>query len=174
MTKFVYFLDQVPDWDIIREHSKRSNSLCGVEIDNLFDLPYWTVKNTIPNLIEEGNFDRAFCLVLKTVPEKKIEKADNFKKLEFYLWILDQYKTIAELEKTQLHSSIDPKLINAGVRKLEVLNDFPLIDAIAKDYNYTHEEAKMLPYETVFEIQLKNKIENDIQKKLTELNKIKQ
>src|SRR5690606_21489253 len=101
-------------------------------------------------------------------------KADNFKKLEFYLWILDQYKTIADLEKTQLHSSIDPKLINAGEGNLEVLNVFPLIDAIDKDYNYTHEEAKMLPYETVCEIQLKNKIENDIQNNLAELNKIKQ
>src|SRR5690606_31833169 len=109
-----------------------------------------------------------------TVPLSKVRKADNFKKLEFYLWILDQYKVIIDLEKTQLHSTIDPKLINAGIRKLEVLNDFLLIDAIAKDYCYTHEEAKMLPYETVFEIQLKNKIENDIQKKLNEQIKVTQ
>ncbi len=173
MVSFEYFLSQIPHLDVVREHAKRSNKLLGIEVKDIFNLPYWTVKNTIPNLIEEGKYDEVFQIVLKA-PLAKIKKADNHNKFKFYLWLMDQYKIIIDLEKTQLHSTIDPKLINAGIKKMEVLNDFPLIDAIAKDYCYTHEEAKNLPYETIFEIQLKNKIENDIQKKLNEINKVKQ
>lgn len=172
--EFNYFLTQVPEWDIVSKHSKRSNSLCGIELDNLFQLPYWELKVIIPDLIEEQKYIDVFQLILskkKKITFAKINKQSNFKKLEFYFWMLDQYEAIVTLEKTKLKSSIDAKLINAGIKNMEVLGDFPLIDAIAKDYNYTHEEAKMLPYETVFEIQLKNKIESDIQKKLEELNK---
>ena len=168
---FNEFLQRIPDFEIVQKHGERSNVLCGITVEDLFHLPYWHLKKTIPDLIENGKFDEAFNLILPELELTEIANADNFEKSYFYFWVLDQYKVIIELEQRELKSSIDPKLINAGVKKMDVLGEFPLIDSIAKDYAYTHEEAKMLPYETVFEIQLKNKIENDVNKKLEEQRK---
>lgn len=168
---FSEFLHKIPDFDIVQKHGKRSNVLCGLTVEDLFSLPYWHLKKTIPDLIENGKFDEAFNLILPELELTEIQKADNFEKSYFYFWVLDQYKVIIELEQNQLRSSIDPKLVNAGIKRMDVLGDFPLIDSIAKDYNYTHEQAKMLSYETVFEIQLKSKIENDVNKKLEEQRK---
>jgi len=169
--QFSEFLRRIPAYDVVEKYAERTNVLCGVQVDDLFSLPYWHVKKTIPDLIELGKYEEAFSLIVPELELKEIQKADNYSKASFYFWVLDQYKLIIELEKNNLKSSIDPKLINAGIKKMEVLGDFPLIDSIARDYNYTHDEAKMLPYETVFQIQLKNKIENDVNKKLEEQRK---
>lgn len=171
---FQLFLSLIPEREIISKHSKRSNTLCGVTLTSIFDLSFWDVKNTIPDMLEEGKYDEVFHKLIsnkKKIKFARIEKVNNFKKFEFYMWLLDQYEAINNLERTQLNSVVDQKLINAGIKRMEVLGYFPLIDAIARDYNYTHEEVKNLSYETVFEIQLKNKIEADINKKLAEINK---
>lgn len=168
------YIQKIQDWDILEKHGKRLNKLCGIEVPDLFSLPYKTLKKDIPKLLVSQNLNKVLHIVLNH--EKKcnfvrIVLTKKKKRIYFLLWILEQYDKINQMEKVQLKTTIDPKLINAGVRKLEVLEDFNLIDTIAKDYNYTHKDAELLPYEVIFSIQLKSKIEGDVQEKMRKNDK---
>jgi len=170
------FLNQIENLELVRKHSARTNELCGIEMDGLFNVPYWDLKHTIPDLLRKERIERAIhkCLVSeKNITFEKVRKSSNYEKAKFFFWMLDQFEIIGRLEQEQLRSDPDPDLTAAGVDKLNVLEDFNMIDNIAKKYSYTHEEAKYLPYDTVFSIQLKEKIEREINKKLSEIKRKK-
>src|SRR5699024_9905461 len=132
--------------------------------------------HTIPDLVRKERIERAIhqCLVSeKNITFEKVRKSSNYEKAEFFLWMLDQFEIIGRLEQEQLRSDPDPDAAASGVDEVNVLEDFNKTDNIAKKYSYTHEEAKDLPYQTVFSIQLKEKIEREINKKLSEIKRKK-
>lgn len=173
---FRQFLGKIENFDLVKKHAERTNRICGVEMDNLFGVPFWEVKQEIPKLINDGEIERAIHKVIvseKNITFGKVKDSDNYEKAKFFFWMLDQYEVIAKLEETKLMSNPDPDLSAAGVDKLNVLESFNIIDNIAHKYSYTHAEAKELTYDTVFSIQLKEKIEREINKKLSEIKRKK-
>lgn len=173
---FKNFLKSIDNLQLIKKHAGRNNTLCSIEMDDLFHVPYWSLKHTIPDLLKDEKIEEAIHAVLlskKNITFEKIRRSSNYEKAKFFFWLLDQYEKINELERVQLTSASDPDLTAAGVSRLNVLEDFNMIDNVAKSYRYTHEEVKLLPYETIFSIQLKEKLEREINKKLSSIKRKK-
>lgn len=172
---FNQFLAQIPDFEIVSKYAKTKDRLCGVKVDSLISLPYWTLKKTLPDLIKEAKYEKAMHLILKnknkSVSFAKLVNEDNYDKAMFFFHILNEFQKINQLEKEYLSSSPDPEWQKAGIDKLNVLEDFNTIDHIAEKYNYTHEEVKWLPYGLIFDIQLRAKILRDVEKKRFENSK---
>lgn len=174
-TSFNIYIQRIQEnYDFIKKFAKRRNALCGIEVDDLTELPYQTLKHDIPDLFKEGKFEEAMQRVLsikKPISLKKVKRAANNKKLCFLLWIKEQYEKIGSMEQKYLFSQPDPKLLQAGIRELDVLEDINLIDNLAQGDLLKWDKIRKMPYSYIFNKQLKNTIEGRINKRLVELNK---
>ena len=165
------------DYAFIKKFAKPRNKICGVTIDDLTFLPYKILKKKIPELFEEQKFEEAIHLILKhykkniTFIRVKIESNKN--KFLFILWIHKQFKMINDTEARYLVSPPDMKLLQAGIKELDILGDINTIDALAEGNVLNWEKVEMLPYERVFNKLLKNTNEARVNKKLVEINKQK-
>lgn len=165
------------DYAFIKKFAKPRNKICGVIIDDLTYLPYKILKKSIPELFEDQKFDEAIHLILKHYKKNitfiRVKFAKNNAKLLFILWVHNQYKLINETEAKYLYSPPDQKLLQAGIRELDILGDINTIDALANGKVLDWEKIERLPYERVFNKLLKNTIEARVNKKLVEINKQK-
>lgn len=161
---FIIFLSRF-DFNAIRTKSERRQGLGKYKACQLIDLPYWFVKVTIPEMIESGEFEKLMFEVLKksknNISFVEVRKNDNYEKCMFLFWILDQIEAIAKMEQAYLITK-KKKGDKRDYSKLNQMGFFNVIDSIAKDYKYTHEETKELPYSLVFDIQMRNKLISDI------------
>lgn len=175
---FNNYLKSLDDnYNIIKKLAKPRAELCGVKLEDLTDLPYITLKNTIPDLFDSQKFEEAFYLILKNYKKnitfKRVKRAKNNEKFLFMLWVKEQYKKINDLEGQYLVSQPDIKLIQAGIRELDVLGDVNTIDSLAGGDILKWEAVRQMPYSEVFNKLLKNTIEARINKRLVEINKQK-
>lgn len=163
------------DYEFIKKYSKASNKLCNTTIESLTLLPYSVVKEEIPNLFSEQLFEESIHLVLKHFNNKitlrKVRKQPNNKKLLFILWIRQEYDGINKLEENYLYNPPDSKLLQAGIKELDVLGNVNVIDTLACGDVLKWEKIRKLPYNIVFDKLLKNTIESRINKRLVEINK---
>lgn len=169
---FKLFLLRLPDFEGIKKYAKRTNRLCNVECSSLIELPFIVLKRDLPNLIKDGEYEKAILLVLrcfdKRVTLSNVIKEDNFNKTMFLFWIFDEFEKINKMEREYLSGAVSKKLRNAGIDRLNVLGYFNTIDAIAKEYGYKHSEAARLKYSLIFDIQYRNKILTEIHNELIE------
>lgn len=177
---FNNYLKSLDDnYNIIKKLAKPRAELCGVKLEDLTDLPYITLKNTIPDLFDSQKFEEAFYLILKNYKKnitfKRVKRAKNNEKFLFMIWVKEQYKKINDLEGQYLVSQPDVKLIQAGIRELDVLGDRVMFNNLVRDFNgaYTHDELKNKPYNFIFELNLERTIMSRINKRLVEINKQK-
>ena len=177
-TSFKKYLSRIQDdYEFIKKFAKRRNGICGVKMDDITELPYQTLKHDIPDHFKNGEFEKAMYLILKhygkNVTFGKIRKARNSHKLCFLLWIKEQYEKIGKMEEQYLYSPPDSKLLQAGIRELDILEDYNLIDTLAQGDILKWKKIRKMPYSEVFNKQLKNTIEARINKRLVEINKQK-
>lgn len=174
---FKKFLDSLDNYAFIKKYSKRTGNFMGLNLDDLTDLPYETLKNTVPDLFDSGSFEKAIFEIVKHYKKNitfgKVRRQKNPKKLMFLLWVHDQYKKIGDIEAKYLYTPPDSKLLQAGIRDLDILGDLNMVDTLANGDVLKWEEIRRLPYSTVFNKMLKNTIEARINKKLIEINKLK-
>jgi len=165
------------DYNFIKKFARPKGGVCGVLLEDLTDLPYVVLKKEVPDLFDSSKFDEAFYLILKNYKKnitfRRVKRVKNNEKLLFMLWIKDQYKKIDELESNYLVTPPDIKLLQAGIRDLDVLGDVNTIDILAGGDILKWELVRQLPYSEVFNKLLKNTIEGRINKKLVEINKQK-
>lgn len=160
------------DYLFIKKYSKPVGELCGIKLEDITHLPYKNIKETIPNLFENSQFEEAIELVLnKKVSLNKIKKQKNSKKLLFLFWIRKQYERINEIEEQYLFSPPDSKLMQAGIKELDVLGNLNTIDNLAGGDILKWNKIESLSYDMIFNKMLKNTIESRINKKLVEINK---
>lgn len=164
-------------YDFIKKFARPRNKICGVTIDDLTFLPYKILKKEVPNLFEQQKFEEAIHLILKHYKKNvtfiQIKLLKNNAKYLFLLWIKEQYRLINETEAKYLFNPPDHKLLQAGIKELDILGDINTIDALAEGRVLDWEKIELLPYERVFNKLLKNTIEARINKKLVEINKQK-
>ncbi len=172
-----YVLSIQKDYEFIKKFANRKNGLCGVRMDDITELPYQTLKHDIPDHFKKGEFEKAMHLILnhygKNVTFGKVRKSKNNHKLCFLLWIKEQYEKIGKMEEQHLYSPPDAKLLQAGIRELDILEDYNLIDTLAQGDILKWKKIRKMPYSEVFNKQLKNTIEGRINKRLVEINKQK-
>ena len=175
---FNNYLKQLDDrFSFIKKFAKPRNNLCGVELEDITDLPYSVLKSTVPDLFDSHKFEEAFYLILKNYKKnitfKRVKRARNNDKFLFMLWVKEQYKRINDLEERMLVSPPDVKLLQAGIRELDVLGDYNTIDSLAGGDILKWEAIRQMKYSEVFNKLLKNTIESRINKRMVEINKQK-
>jgi hypothetical protein len=136
-------------------------------------LPYADVV-LIEKYYESGTYDD--CLKAMGLATKKDPLLiDHFGVVEFsHAWnyIGDQLEYINSRKKMLIKQ---PKqiMLDAGIEKLNMFGELNVLTAIAKDFSTTPFEVEQWPWGFVFTLQLKNKIESDIQDDLDVLMKAK-
>lgn len=175
---FNNYLKQLDDrFGFIKKFAKPRNNLCGVELEDITDLPYLVLKTNVPDLFDSQKFEEAFYIILKNYKKnitfKRVKRARNNDKFLFMLWVKEQYTRINDLEERMLVSPPDVKLLQAGIRELDVLGDYNTIDSLAGGDILKWEAIRQMKYSEVFNKLLKNTIESRINKRLVEINKQK-
>lgn len=90
-----------------------------------------------------------------------------------YLYLLESINAIVERDNNALESSTTEEQKRAGIDMFNQLGDFNTIDLIAKDYNYTHREVELLPYNLIFLILFRMNISSKFEKNYSEIIKEK-
>lgn len=177
MTFNEFIIRSNSNYTFLKKFAKRNTTLCGITLTDLTHLRYKTLKRVVPELFNEEKYNEALYEILKDTKKNvtftKVKRADNFKKYAFLLWIQDQYEVIKNLELSYLSSPPDMKLLNAGIRDLDILGDIATIDNLAAGDILKWSQIIELPYSMIFDKQLKNTIEHRISKKMNENNKLK-
>lgn len=171
---FNNYLRDLQHYDIIKKHATLSGKLCNQEIEDITFLSYLDLKETIPELFQKGDFEKAMHIIFKKkLTFRRIKREKNSRKLIFLLWLKEQYKQINELEEQYLYTPPEAKLLQAGIKELDILGDKNTIDSLAGGDVLKWDLVKQLPYSVVFDKLLKNTIESRINKRLVEINKQK-
>jgi hypothetical protein len=139
-------------------------------IESIIHLPLIDVKKNIPYLIDEGKFDEAISICLSE-PIKETLKREELERFRILIWIEKQYEKINDMEKRALERPPEFKMLAAGIKKLDDFGIVNIIDMLSNGDVTKWSEIEQLPYEVCFTKQLKTTIENDINKKMLELNK---
>ncbi len=156
------------DFEFILKNGKRSSVLNNIDFESLCYSSYKLVKDTAPDLIKAGEFER---LVYEVFNDRKVYifKNDvnnwNFNEvLYFVFWIIDDLKHWAEMEKLHLSSEPDFEMIAAGINELNIFGDLNTIDSFAVKYGKSHDEIRGWSYQMLFDLQLKSIKEAKFQK----------
>lgn len=162
-------------YEFLKKYATREQGICGITLDDLTFLRYRTMKKTVPQLFKKGEYEKAMFEILKDTKKKitfrRVKRYNNEKKYAFLLWIQDQYEAINKLEATYLSTPPEADLVAAGIRDLDILGDVNLIDNLAQGDVLKWELVQDLPYDTIFNKQLKNTIEARISKNLNKNKK---
>jgi hypothetical protein len=145
------------DINFILEFGTRINKLDEIQVESLIHLPYKFIKQDLPKLFQNNEFE----IIAEKIIGKKIEK-DNDKIINFALWVSDELKKINENEKV-LSSDPEPEMIAAGINKLDVFDIYGVARSLTNDVLKVNEILEM-PYSDVFMALFYNKTTNDIQK----------
>lgn len=159
---------------VIKKHSLRDGKLFGREmtIEKLMDISWNDLKKTIPSFFSDQKYEEAIAKVFR-LPILIVLLLPKKSRLKLVLWINDQYEKINSLENQYLSSPPDGDMIQAGIKDLDVLGDFVMIDNLSGGDPLKYSSIENLPYSVIFNKQLKNTIENRVQKKLIEIQKEK-
>lgn len=159
----------------LMKYIKGSPTLCGIEFEGILDLPYQFVKHTLPQLFTEYKYDQGLYEFIvasgKKCTFRRVRKARPEEKLAFIKWLQEQYKALEELERQHLYRPPKAKLVRAGIKKLNVLGDFNLIDILAKEDIEAHERVRQLPYSLLFDKQLRMVLMGDVNDELERIRK---
>ncbi len=148
------------EWEFLFKNGKRSSKLDGNEFESLCYNSFKFIKETAPNIIQQGNFEK---LIFECFIDRKIFIFENdiqyfpFEDcLYFLFWIIDDLKYWANMEHQHLTSEPDIDFIAAGINELNIFGDFNTTDMIAVKYGITPWEVEKWSYQRVFDIQLKS------------------
>ena len=176
---FNYTLSQISkeDLEFIIANGKRYSELDGFEFESAIHFSYKFIKEIIPNLIKNANFEKliAKCFNDRGIGffENEVSYLDHKKLLGFILWIKDEMEAIITLENTYLSSEPDVDMQSAGIKELDQFGNINTIDQLAGGDVTKWKEIESLPYSVVFDKLYKTKIENQIQRKLGDIMKNK-
>lgn len=159
------------DFDNLIEFGKRSNIVNGKEIQ-ITQLPFKFIKWKFSEMIEQGLIHES---VFKALKYLKLDSNNlDIKQLNaIFLYLYDEILTekglINQLEQKYLSSQPDANMIGAGANRLAPFNTYLTLYNLAnKDILKMNKIAK-LPYQTLLDIQVMCKIENEVQSKYQEL-----
>lgn len=157
----------------LMKNGKRSSSLNGFDFESLIHFSFKFLKETLPDLIKKGNFERLFIEAFRErgifVFYPDINRLDYNDMMYHLFWILDELTAIAKMEKEYLSSDADNRLVAAGIHHLDQFGNLNLIDSLAGGDILKWQEVQKLPYSVIFDKQYKTIIEANIQRKLAKI-----
>ena len=176
---FNHTLSQISESDFlfIIANGKRTSVVDGYDFKDATLFTYKFIKETLPNLIKSANFEKliASCFRDRGIGfhDNEVNFLDHKKLLSFILWIKDELEAINQLEKNYLSGEPNIEMIASGIKELDIFGNINTIDQLAGGDVTKWEEISLLPYNVIFDKLYKTNIENEIQKKLVEIQKTK-
>jgi len=161
------------DFNFLIKNGKRSSKLLNFEFESLIYLKWGLLKETLPTLFESNDFEQLFFLMLKdqgyNVFIVDVQNIPLEKAMSFILWIIDEIKTIRELESQYLKSDPDIKMLQAGINKLDQFGLLNTLDNLTNGDILKYNEIRNIPYNVIFDKQYMEVVKLDIQKKLSKI-----
>jgi len=161
------------DFNFLIKNGKRSSKLLNFDFESLIYLKWTTLKETLPDLFAKNDFEQLFFLMLKDrglhpffIDVQRIEVNEA---MSFILWLIDEIKTIRELESAYLRSDPDVKLLQAGINKLDQFGLMNTLDNLAKGDVLKYDSIRELRYNVVFDKQYLEVTKSEIEKKLAKI-----
>ena len=97
-------------------------------------------------------------------PDFEIKKTSGNDVIGFLLWIKEQQEFIKNIEEANLQSDPEPEMLAAGIHKLNEFGIAPMMEKIAKDWNYTPEQVEQTEYFKIYEKMKLDKVQGEINK----------
>lgn len=161
------------DFNFLIKNGKRSSILLNFDFESLIYLKWGLLKETLPDLFAKNDFEKLFYLMLQDRKQfvffVDVQKIEINKAMSFILWIIDELKTIRELESNYLRSDPDVKLLQAGINKLDQFGLMNTLDNLAKGDILKYDSIRQLPYNVVFDKQYLEVTKSEIEKKLAKI-----
>lgn len=161
------------DFNFLIKNGKRSSKLLNFDFESLIYLRWGFLKEVLPDLFSKNEFERLLFLMFK---DRGINLFLNDIKLlpikdvvAFVLWIIDELKTVRELESNYLRSDPDIKMMQAGINELDQFGIKNTLDNLAKGDILKYNEIRNLPYHEVFDKQYMETVKSKIEKKLSKI-----
>lgn len=161
------------DFNFLIKNGKRSSILFNFDFETIIHSSWGLIKEKLPELLTKGDLEQLFFLMLKergiNVFLIDIQRLDLKEVISFYLWIVDELKSIRELESNYLRSDPDIKLMQAGISKLDKFGLLNTLDNLAKGDITKYDLIRKTPYNVVFEKQYMEVEKSGIEKKLSKI-----
>lgn len=158
------------DFNFLVKNGKRSSILFNFDFESLIYCKWGFVKETLPNLFAKNDFEQLFILMLLDRGiEGNVNKIEIKDAVAFILWLIDEIKSINELESQYLKSDPDIKLLQAGINRLDQFGHKNTLDNLAKGDILKYDLIRNLRYNEVFDKQYMEVIKSDIEKKLSKI-----
>lgn len=161
------------DFNFLIKNGKRSSILLNFDFESLIYLKWTTLKEVLPELFAKNNFEELFYLMLKdrgvNLFKVDVQNIEVNKAMSFILWIIDELKSVNELEKAYLTSNPDVKFLQAGGNNLNKFGLMNTLDNLAKGDILKYDSIRQLPYNVVFDKQYLEVTKSEIEKKLAKI-----
>ena len=161
------------DFNFLIKNGKRSSKILNFDFESLIYLKWGLLKEQVPDLFIKNDFEQLFYLMLQDRKQfvflADVQKIEVNQAMSFILWLIDEMKTISELESTYLRSDPDVKLLQAGINKLDQLGVKNTLFNLGGKDPKQHEIIRNTPYNEIFDIQFWCVITSDIEKKLAKI-----
>lgn len=161
------------DFNFLVKNGKRSSILLNFDFESLIYCKWGFVKETLPELFLKNDFEQLFYLMLKDRGQNwficDIQRISIKDVVSFILWIIDEMKSINELESQYLRSEPDIKMLQAGIQKLDQFGLLNTLDNLAKGDILKYDEIRNAPYNVIFDKQYMEVTKSDIEKKLSKI-----
>jgi len=158
------------DFNFLIKNGARSSKLLNFDFESLIYLKWGLLKETLPSLIQVGDLETLYFLMLKdrgvNVFFNDVQNIEPNKAMSFFLWIRDEMQSIQELENQYLRSDPDIKLLQAGINELDKFGLNNTLDNLAKGNILDYDKIRQLPYNVVFDKQYLEVTKGRIEKKL--------
>lgn len=161
------------DFDFLIKNGKRSSKLLNFDFESLIYLKWGLLKETLPDLFVKNDFETLFFLMLKDRGQNwfliDIQRIEVNKAMSFILWIIDEIKSIKELESTYLKADPDIKLLQAGINNLDKFGIKNTLDNLAKGVVWDYDKVRNTMYVEIFDKQYMEVTKSEIEKKLAKI-----
>lgn len=158
------------DFDFLIKNGKRSSILLNFEFESLIYCKWGFLKEVLPDLWRKNDFENLLYLLFKdrgfNIFQNDIYNIELKHIVSFILWMMDELKTVRELESTYLVSEPDIKLLQAGINELDQFGIKNTLDNLAGGDILKYDSIRQLPYHEVFDKQYMETIKKKVEKKL--------
>lgn len=164
-----------PEFRVLISSGARSSEIYGMDFEALMKSSYRFVKQTMPELLGNGDFDGVILAAIRDrgvgIFDCDIDTIPIKESMAFVLWLKDEAEKLAELEREHLKSEPNAELFAAGIQELDIFGEYNVIDTLTGGDMTKEDYYWSLPYERIFQKQLKNLIEGRINKKINDNRK---
>lgn len=161
------------DFIFLVKNGKRSSKLFNFDFESLIYSKWGFVKETLPDLFLKNDFEQLFFLMLKDRNQNhffiEVQRISINDAIAFILWLIDEMKSITELEGQYLRSEPDIKMLQAGINKLDKFGVLNTLDNLANGDILNYDSIRNTPYNVIFDKQYMEVTRSEIEKKLAKI-----